>query len=106
MNLVKMRDRIVGFRPECFLPRQMYDGSSDVISLSFEVNRIENLGADRLVYGKMGERFNHAAVIANLPTHFTYYTMETCQSYDFVVPRKDVKFFDSKTGLSAEPIPL
>ena len=106
MNLVETQDRIVGFRPECFLPRQMYEGGSDVISLPFEVNRIENLGADRLVYGKLGERFDHAAVIANLPTSFTNYTVETNQSYDFVVPRSDVKFFDFKTGLRTEPIPL
>ena len=106
MNLVGTQDRIVGFRPECFLPRQMYEGSSDVLSLPFEVNRIENLGADRLVYGRLGERFDHAAIIANLPTHFTNYTIETSQSYDFVVPRRDVKFFDVKTGLRAESIPL
>ena len=106
MNLVETQDRIVGFRPECFLPRQMYEGSSDVISLPFKVNRIENLGADRLVYGKLEDRFDDAAVIANLPTHFTNYTIETSQSYDFVVPRSDVKFFDIKTGLRAEPIPL
>ena len=106
MNLVGTQDRIVGFRPECFLPRQMYEGSSDVISLPFEINRIENLGADRLVYGRLGERFDHAAIIANLPTHFTNYAIETSQSYDFVVPRRDVKFFDIKTGLRAESIQL
>jgi multiple sugar transport system ATP-binding protein len=106
MNLVETQDRIVGFRPECFLPRQMHEGSSDVISLPFEVKRVENLGADRLVYGRLGELFNHAAVIANLPTSFTNYTVETNQSYDFVVPRNDVKFFNIKTGLRAEPIPL
>jgi len=106
MNLVEMKNRIVGFRPECFLPRQMYEGSNDVISLPFEVNRVENLGADRLVYGRLGEQFNHAAVIANLPTHFTNYTIESGQGCDFVVPRRDVKFFDIKTGLRADPIPL
>jgi len=106
MNLVRTEDRIVGFRPECFLPRQMYEGGSDVISLPFDVNRVENLGADRLVYGRLGERFDHAAVIANLPTSFTNYTVETNQNYDFVVPRGDVKFFDIKTGLRAEAISL
>jgi multiple sugar transport system ATP-binding protein len=106
MNLIEMNNRIVGFRPECFLPRQMHDGSNDVISLPFEVNRVENLGADRLVYGRLDEKFSQATVIANLPTSFTNYTVEANQSYDFVVPRNDVKFFDSKTGLRADPIPL
>jgi multiple sugar transport system ATP-binding protein len=106
MNLIETGDRIVGFRPECFLPRQMYEGSSEMIPLSFEVKRIENLGADRLIYGKLGERFNYKAVISNLPTSFTNYTVETNQRYDFVVPHNDVKFFDIKTGLRAKPIPL
>jgi len=106
MNLVEMEDRIVGFRPECFLPQQMHEGSGELMLLTFEVSRVENLGADRLVYGKLGERFNHSTVIANLPTSFTNYKIETSQSYDFAVPRNDVKFFDIKLGLRAEPIPL
>jgi multiple sugar transport system ATP-binding protein len=106
MNLVEMNDRIVGFRPENFLPREMHTGGKDVLSLPFEVNRVENLGADRLVYGKLEERFHHCHVVANLPTSFTGYTVEANQSYDFTVPRSDVKFFDTTTGLRTEPIPL
>jgi multiple sugar transport system ATP-binding protein len=106
MNLVELQDRIVGFRPESFLPQQMHEGGGDLVFLPFEVNRIENLGADRLVYGKLEERFGRAAVIANLPTSFTDYTIETNKRYDFAVPRNDVKFFDRHTGLRAEPLPL
>ncbi len=103
MNLVEMRDRIVGFRPECFLPRKLHEGTDDLVPFTIEVNRVENLGADRLVYGQLGERFNHAAVIANLPTSFTNYSVETSREYDFAVPRSDIKFFDRKTGLRTEP---
>jgi multiple sugar transport system ATP-binding protein len=106
MNLVESQDRIVGFRPESFLPQQMHEGGGDLVLLPFTVTRIENLGADRLIYGKLGERFGRAAVIANLPTSFTDYTPKTNQSYDFAVPRNDVKFFDGQTGLRAEPLPL
>lgn len=106
MNLVEIEDRIVGFRPESFLPRQMHERGGELLSLPFQVSRVENLGADRLVYGKLGERFNHLPVIANLPTSFTNYKIETSQSYDFAVPRNDVKFFDIKTGFRAEPIQL
>jgi multiple sugar transport system ATP-binding protein len=106
MNLVEMDDRIVGFRPECFLPQQMHEGRRDLLSVPFEVSRVENLGADRLVYGKLSERFNYAHVIANLPTSFTDYTVETSQTYDFAVPRYDIKFFDIKTGLRTESIKL
>ena len=106
MNLVEMNDRIVGFRPESFLPREMHTGSEELFSLPFRVNRVENLGADRLVYGQLEERFQHSHVIANLPTSFTGYTVETARSYDFAIPRRDVKFFDATTGIRTEPMPL
>ena len=106
MNLVEMPDRIVGFRPECFLPRQLHEGADDLVSLPIDVNRVENLGADRLVYGKLNERFRHASVIANLPTSFTNYSVETDHKYDFAVPRSDIKFFDRQTGLRTEPVAI
>ena len=106
MNLVEFQERIVGFRPESFLPQKMHEGGGDLVFLPLDVTRIENLGADRLVYGKLKERFGRAAVIANLPTSFTDYTIETHKRYDFAVPRNDVKFFDRQTGLRAEPLPL
>lgn len=104
MNLVEMDNRIVGFRPECFLPQQMHEGCQDQVTVPFEVSRVENLGADRLVYGKLDERFKYAHVVANLPTSFTDYLIETSHTYDFAVPRKDIKFFDIKTGLRTESI--
>ncbi len=106
MNLVEAGERIVGFRPECFLPREMHEGRDEVVSFRFEVTRVEDLGADQLVYGKLGERFNHCPVVANLPTSFTHYFVQTGATYDFAVPKDDVKFFDSKTGLRTEPVPL
>ena len=106
MNLVEFQDRIVGFRPESFLPQQMHESGGDLVFLPFEVTRIENLGADRLVYGKLEERFGRAAVIANLPTSFKDYSIETRKRYDFAVPHNDVKFFSRQTGLRAEPLAL
>ena len=106
MNLVEKQDRIVGFRPETFLPQQMHEGGGERVLLPFTVTRIENLGADRLIYGKLEERFGYAVAIANLPTSFTDYTIETNQRYDFAVPRNDVKFFDRQTGLRTDPIPF
>jgi multiple sugar transport system ATP-binding protein len=106
MNLVEAGERFVGFRPESFLPRELHEGAGKVESFRFEVTRVEDLGADQLVYGKLGERFNRCPVIANLPTSFTHYTVQTGATYDFAVPQGDVKFFDSKTGLRTEPVPL
>ena len=106
MNLVKTKDRIVGFRPECFLPREMHGESREVESFPIEVSRIEDLGADRLIYGRLKERFNRFHVVANLPTSFTRYSIEAGGTYEFTVPKNDVKFFDVETGLRAEPIPI
>jgi multiple sugar transport system ATP-binding protein len=106
MNLVEAGERIVGFRPECFLPREMFESSCEVLSLSFEISRVEDLGADRLVYGKLEERFNRCPVVANVPTSFTRYCVETGATYDFAVPRDAVRSFDTKTGLRTEPVPL
>jgi len=106
MNLIEMANRTVGFRPECFLPQQMHEKAGELLQLRFEVSRVENLGADRLAYGKLEERYNYSNVVANLPTSFTNYSIETQRTYDFAVPRRDIKFFDIKTGLRAEPIPL
>ncbi len=106
MNLVEAGEQLIGFRPECFLPRELHIGGGEVLSLRFEISRVEDLGADQLVYGKLEERFNHSHVVANLPTSFTHYSVQTGSTYDFAVPKDDVKFFDSKTGLRTEPVPL
>ena len=106
MNLVEAGERIMGFRPERFLPREMYEGCGALLSLRFEISRVEDLGADRLVYGKLDERFNRYPVVANLPTSFTRYCIETGATYDFAVPSGDVRFFDSNTGLRTQSIPL
>ncbi len=106
MNLMKTKGRIVGFRPECFLPVEMHEGSVELESFPIEVTRVEDLGADRLVYGRLQERFNRSYAVANLPTSFTHYSIEVGATYNFAVPRKDVKFFDIDTGLRAKPIAL
>jgi len=106
MNLVEFQDRIVGFRPECFLPREMYQGREDLVSIRFLVNRIEELGSDRLVYGNLEERFNCSHVIASLPTSFTHYSVQIGATYDFAVPAGDVKFFDKQTGFRTNPLPI
>jgi multiple sugar transport system ATP-binding protein len=106
MNMVEFGERIVGFRPERFLPREMHEDGVDVVEFPFEIGRVEDLGADRLIYGKLGERFKFSHAIANLPASFTRYSIEREKTYHFAVPRSAVKFFDGKTGVRAEPVPL
>jgi len=103
MNLVDTGERMLGFRPECFLPREMYDKSVDVVSFRFNVTRVEDLGADHLVYGNLDERFNRCHVVSNLPTSFACYCVQTGCGYDFAVPRDAVKYFATKPGLRTEP---
>src|SRR3989337_3915630 len=56
MNLVEYRDVIVGFRPETFLPREVYGAQEDLLTFQFTVTPIDYLGADRLLYGFLGGR--------------------------------------------------
>ena len=50
MNLIEDDAAFIGFRPEAFLPRGIETGD-DNVAFPFRVNRVEYLGADRLVYG-------------------------------------------------------
>ena len=66
----------------------MHQGSEDLLFLSFEITRVEDLGADRLVYGELGERFNHCPVVANLPTSITHGALGNGAVHEFAVPRE------------------
>ncbi len=103
MNLVESEDGIIGFRPERFLPKEVFSEVADAVSFPIQVKRVEDLGADCLVYGRLGEEYHHSPVIANLPTSFTHYTVEVGKTYQFSVRREDIKLFDPQTGLRKEP---
>ncbi|MCH7646494.1 MAG: ABC transporter ATP-binding protein [Nitrospinae bacterium] len=105
MNLIDKEDRTIGFRPESFLPLEVSDGHDDLEEFQFEVTLVEQLGADRLVYGNVGSRFIHRRVVAKLPANVTV-PIESGETYTFAVLRNDIKFFDVVTGLKASPIPL
>ncbi len=100
MNLVAQTDRVlVGFRPEHFLPQEVYDGRSDVESFEFRVRRIEHLGSDRLAYGFLpGQGGEQAQVIAKLPVVVPV-VVEEGRTYTFAVPRSQLRYFDRATGL-------
>src|SRR5580765_5707882 len=57
MNLVRHRDYILGFRPESFLPRGTHDDKIKGVRFRLAVTRTEYLGADRLIYGTLGDGF-------------------------------------------------
>jgi len=105
MNLVEHDEGIVGFRPETFLPRDVYGVQDNLVAFQFKVTRIEYLGADRLLYGFLGSKLADAHVIAKLPSTVTA-SIQQGDTYEFVVQAKDLKFFDKETGLRTGPRPL
>ncbi len=105
MNLFTYDGVLVGFRPEQLLPAGEMGNRGRSISLRFHVERVENLGADRLLYGTLADYAPKDKLIVNLP-----YTVSTPirqgTTQDFVVAERDLKFFDSSTGLRIPPRPL
>ena len=104
MNLVRRDEYILGFRPEHFLPKGVQNGGAST-EFSFKVTRVENLGADRLLYGTLGGVFADQKVIARLPSTVAV-QIDADRTYDFAVEQKELKFFDAKTELRAPARPL
>jgi multiple sugar transport system ATP-binding protein len=100
MNLIARDDVIIGFRPESFLPQEVYNAHDDLVKFQFHVRRIEHLGSDRLLYGSLKGK-DETNIIAKLP--FTV-SVRVCEEkdYEFAVRTGDLKFFDRESGLRTE----
>ena len=105
MNLIEREDRLVGFRPERFLPKEFTGLQAELVSFSFAVKRVEYLGADRLVYGAVGDASGDTTAVSRLPSTVTV-PIQPGDSYDFAVQTADLKFFDKVTGLRTGPRPF
>ncbi len=105
MNLVERDTHLVGFRPEHFLPKGVPEVQDNLVTFSFPVTRVEYLGADRLVYGVVAGTSGDTKTMARLPSTVTV-PIEPGGDYEFVVPAKELKFFDRDTGLRTGPKPL
>ena len=102
MNLLDVDDFLVGFRPEQFIPKQVAEGRNGVREFPFYVNRIEYLGADRLLYGQVEGFGEDALIIARLPEAMDI-PIAAEQKYDFAVSKKDLRFFNRETGKRIQP---
>ena len=93
MNLVQRDGLIVGFRPEHFLPTQLYR-AGDFIPFSFRIHNVEYLGAERILYGYLdGGRFEHKEVVSRIPSTIPVsYTVGSVNQ--FGLREKNLKFFD------------
>jgi multiple sugar transport system ATP-binding protein len=106
MNFFSKDNVSAGFRPEHFLPKEVYQGVQEpMLTLWFHVDRVENLGADRLVYGHLRDVFQSERVIVNLPSTLHLH-IQPGAAYEFAVKEQDVKYFDRTTGLRTEPKPF
>lgn len=105
MNLLDRCDHLVGFRPENFLPKEVHQPHPSLTNLRFQVDRVEYLGSDRLVYGLVAGVSEGNLTIAKLPSTVTV-PIEEGETYDFVIEEQYLRFFDKETGLKIAPQPL
>lgn len=96
MNLLEDGKTYLGFRPEAFLPAGI-DGGSDNLTFPFHVNRVEYLGAERLVYGAIEQADARVNVISKIPTNIRV-EIAAGQTLDFSVRRRDIQRFDRATS--------
>ena len=100
MNLLGEGDTLTGFRPETFLPAELISGA-DAVTYPFEITWTEYLGAERLVYGNVGEKSHALHVVSRLPGSMSL-PIETGRTYTFGVSRDNLRFFDRKSGLRTD----
>lgn len=100
MNLVEQDERtLLGFRPENLLPRQIFGDEPDVVTYRLRVREVEYLGSNRLVYGYLEEeQRSDQPVIAAIPITLGLPIAEG-EAYEFGVRRRDLRYFDARTGL-------
>ncbi len=99
MNLIEVPGgKLLGFRPENFLPRGQFSAGEPIRPFGFAVRRVEYLGSDRYVYGTVTDAgAGDATVIAKLPA-----TVGTAvpdgETLPFAVPERALCSFDAATG--------
>jgi multiple sugar transport system ATP-binding protein len=95
MNLSPVNGELLGFRPEHFVPKTVIaTGDDNVVTFPFHIHRDEYLGAERLLYGEIGNGKAVARFASN-----AHLTIRPGQTEDFVVERQNLKRFDATTGV-------
>jgi multiple sugar transport system ATP-binding protein len=96
---------LVGFRAENLLPKAVYPAHEPLVSFWYRVTRVEDLGADRLLYGSLRDLAPDTKMIVNLPSTI-HLPITPGEAYEFACKASDLKFFDPKTGLRTPSRPL
>ncbi len=97
MNILGEGEILTGFRPETFLPADYLKECGQVVTYPFEVTWMEYLGAERLIYGNVGEKCHARHVVARLPGNVTL-PIEAGRTYPFAVSGSDIRFFERQSG--------
>src|SRR5574340_1084116 len=95
MNFMEQEGLVVGFRPESLLPAEALP-DKDCMRLRLLVERVEDLGSHRLVYGAIGKD----KVIAN---HSLRIRLAEGDEHVFSVCHQELRRFDRSTGLRVRP---
>ncbi len=102
MNILEMDDFLVGFRPEQFVHQTGESANDGQKSFSFNVTRVEYLGADQLIYGNIGGFEREYHVVAKSSSE-SISNIEANNTYDFVVNEDQLRYFSKDTGARIEP---
>jgi multiple sugar transport system ATP-binding protein len=102
MNLLDRGDHVLGIRPEHFFVLQPGHHSDGVMRFSFRLTRIENLGADQLLYGVLeGEGAQTPVIVKS----FSRVAMTPGEAYPLGAREANLRFFDKPNGLRIDPRP-
>jgi len=105
MNILDRGEFLVGFRPEQFVPREVANPQQEFVTFPFQITRVEYLGADQLLYGRMESTPPDSFIVSKLSSEI-HVAIEPGNTYDFVVQHKQLRFFDKTGRTRIEPQPL
>jgi multiple sugar transport system ATP-binding protein len=98
MNLLERGGRIEGFRPENFLHQDLQSRGIEPARYTFQVQRIEYLGNERVLYGYIDGQANGHEYTARISSHLSEPVLREGETYPFTVHPKDLRYFDKSTG--------
>lgn len=105
MNLIEQEEVMLGFRPETFLPENFVDVRFGVLTYQFQVTWLEYLGAERLVYGNVGEKSHARHIVSRLPGNINV-SVEAGKTYQFAVSKQDIRYFERSSGLRTDRVQI
>lgn len=105
MNLLERDSFLLGFRPENFLPEEVAGHQDKVMTILFRVARVEDLGADKLLYGDTSDASGETRLTAKLPSAIPV-PIKAGGTYNFIVLEEHLRFFDKDSGQRIQDRPL